>query len=65
MSDEEYYQIWSRTHIERNEYIQEYTKLKLDELLSYEKVKNRGHEIEVHINHPFTINKDNYDLILK
>lgn len=65
MSAEEYYEIWSRTHVERNEYIQEYIKLKFDEPSSYEKAENWGDEIEVHINNLFTVHKDNHDLIMK
>ncbi|WP_096202947.1 hypothetical protein [Bacillus sp. FJAT-45350] len=61
---EDYFEIWSLTYLERNEYIQEYIKLKFDEPRSVEEAEKWGKAIENHINNLFTTYKDNDDLII-
>lgn len=62
---EEYYEMWSLTYLERNEYIQEYIKANFDEPSSGEEAEKWGKEIENHINNLFTNYKDKKDLIVK
>ncbi|TYS64553.1 hypothetical protein FZC76_18515 [Sutcliffiella horikoshii] len=64
ITPKEYYEMWSLTYLERNEYIQEYIKTKFDEPASIEDGEKWGKEIEEHINKLFTNYIDNNDLII-
>ncbi len=62
---EEYFEIWSLTYLERNEYIQEYIKTQFNKPSSVEEGEKWGEEIEGHINNLFTHYKEKKDLIIK
>lgn len=61
---EEYFEIWSTTYLERNEYIQAYIKSKFEEPSSGNEADSWGESIESHIEELFAAYQENKKLII-
>lgn len=64
ITDEEYFEIWSTTYIERNEYIQAYIKSEFGEPSSENEVDKWGSSVQSHIDELFAEYQENKELII-
>jgi hypothetical protein len=61
---EEYFEIWSKTYLERNEYIQAYIKSEFGEPSSENEVDKWGSSVQSHIDELFAEYQENKELII-
>jgi len=64
ITNDEYFEMWTLTHLKRNEFLQTYIELKFDEPTSIEEADEWGKEIESYVNNLYVRHIENDVLII-